>query len=98
MRESIEAKGDSPALEVENKLEAEERRRDIERLLAEKLDERQRVIIRLRFGLDGGEPQTLREIGETLGITRERVRQVEKQAMDILKASEWPAVYERGRV
>jgi RNA polymerase primary sigma factor len=52
----------------------------------------------LRFGLDGGEPQTLREIGETLGITRERVRQVEKQAMDILKASEWPAVYERGRV
>jgi RNA polymerase primary sigma factor len=97
MRESIEAKGDSPALEVENKLEAEERRRDIERLLAEKLDERQRVIIRLRFGLDGEKPQTLREIGETLGITRERVRQVEKQAMDILKASEWPAVYERGR-
>lgn len=97
MRESIEAKSESPALEVESKLEAEERKRDIERVLAEKLDERQRKIIRLRFGLDGGEPQTLREIGEALGITRERVRQVEEQIMEILGGSELAALHERDR-
>ena len=95
MRESIISRSESPALEVEGKLEAEERKRDIERFLAKNLDARQDKIIRLRFGLDGQEPQTLRQIGELLGITRERVRQLEKKAMDILKGSDVGAVYER---
>ena len=49
--------------------------------LLEKLDDRQARILRLRFGLAGGEPRTLKEIGEVIGITRERVRQIENEAL-----------------
>jgi RNA polymerase primary sigma factor len=42
----------------------------------ERLDDRAARIIRLRFGLGGGEPMTLKEIGAELGLTRERVRQI----------------------
>jgi RNA polymerase primary sigma factor len=45
------------------------------------LDERQATVIRMRFGLAAGTPATLREIGEVLGLTRERVRQLEKRAL-----------------
>lgn len=45
------------------------------------IDEREAEILKLRYGLEDGKPLTLREIGERLGITRERVRQVEKQAL-----------------
>ena len=44
------------------------------------LPERERRIIELRFGLDG-EPQSLESIGKTLGLTRERIRQLEGEAM-----------------
>ncbi|MDP9071569.1 MAG: sigma-70 family RNA polymerase sigma factor [Actinomycetota bacterium] len=45
------------------------------------LDEREREILRLRFGLDRGEPRTLEEVGERLNLTRERIRQIEVRAM-----------------
>jgi RNA polymerase primary sigma factor len=44
------------------------------------LDDREAAVIRMRFGLGHEGPMTLREIGETLGLTRERVRQLENQA------------------
>lgn len=47
----------------------------------EDLDERERKILSLRYGLDGGEPMTLKEIGEKIHLTRERVRQIEGEAM-----------------
>jgi RNA polymerase sigma factor (sigma-70 family) len=58
--------------------------REIDRLLAA-LDEREREIIRLRFGLDCGEPRTLEEVGAIFNLTRERIRQIESKAMSKLR-------------
>jgi RNA polymerase primary sigma factor len=50
------------------------------------LGDRDAMVLRLRFGLGGEAPRTLREIGHRLGLTRERVRQVEKHALAALAA------------
>jgi RNA polymerase primary sigma factor len=45
------------------------------------MDPREATILRMRFGLDDAEPRTLKEIGESMGLTRERVRQIENEAL-----------------
>lgn len=55
--------------------------------MLERMDEREATILRLRFGLGGIEPRTLKEIGEQLGLTRERVRQIETEALAKMAAS-----------
>ena len=51
----------------------------------ERLDRNEREILRLRFGFDGVDTQTLETIGKKFGVTRERVRQIEVKALDKLK-------------
>ena len=53
--------------------------------IVEDLDEKEREVIRMRFGLDGEEPKTLQEIGETMGLSRERIRQIESRAKEKMR-------------
>ncbi|MDY3554934.1 RNA polymerase sigma factor RpoD/SigA [Gemmata sp. JC717] len=49
--------------------------------LLDRMDQREATVLRMRFGLNDEEPRTLKEIGECLGLTRERVRQIENEAL-----------------
>ena len=59
-------------------------KRDLEKLMAD-LTPQQREVISLRFGLVDGKPMTLAKIGECLSISRERVRQIEREALSKLR-------------
>ncbi len=52
----------------------------VQQLLNE-IDPREATVLRMRFGLNDSEPHTLKEIGEALSLTRERVRQIETEAL-----------------
>ncbi|MDE2509153.1 MAG: RNA polymerase sigma factor RpoD/SigA, partial [Planctomycetota bacterium] len=56
---------------------------DLDRIFQgiDRLDDRESKVLRMRFGLEPYNPMTLREVGENLGLTRERVRQLESQAI-----------------
>jgi RNA polymerase nonessential primary-like sigma factor len=57
---------------------------DLRRVLAT-LDEREQSVIRLRYGLEDGQPRTLDQIGKRFGLSRERVRQIEREVMSKLR-------------
>jgi RNA polymerase primary sigma factor len=70
--------GDEPL--PEEAVELELRSQALRQALAA-LPERERQVLELRYGLDGAEPKTLEEIGQQLGLTRERVRQIELESL-----------------
>ena len=55
--------------------------------MLETMEDREATVLRMRFGLSGYEPQTLKQIGEQLGLTRERVRQIETEALNKMAES-----------
>jgi RNA polymerase primary sigma factor len=76
--------GSVPSVEVEMIRSSFERR--IQDMVGG-LDGKERDVIRMRFGLDGEEPKTLQEIGEAMGLSRERIRQIESRAKEKLRRS-----------
>src|SRR5919206_234317 len=72
----LPAEGEGPDEEVAVSLDREAVRRAVEQL-----PDRQREVVRMRYGIDGNEPQRLSETGRALGISAERVRQIENDAL-----------------
>ena len=58
------------------------------RAMVAELDDKEREVIQMRFGLDGEDPRTLQEIGDALGVSRERIRQIESRAKEKLRRSQ----------
>ncbi len=61
---------------------------ELQRALKDRLTPRERRVLELRYGLDDNQPRTLDEVGDTFGISRERVRQIQKEALEKLKNSD----------
>jgi RNA polymerase primary sigma factor len=72
------------------------RRTEVEEVLERMLTVRERLVIRLRYGLLDGRERTLAEIGKDLHVTRERVRQIEAGAMEKLRRSGLRSLLARG--
>jgi RNA polymerase sigma factor (sigma-70 family) len=75
---------DLTAVDPFNSLAESARRTELERAITT-LDERERLVLVLRYGLDAQAPRTLSAVGARLGITRERVRQIESRALSKLR-------------
>ncbi|WP_281424903.1 sigma factor-like helix-turn-helix DNA-binding protein, partial [Pseudonocardia nigra] len=60
---------------------------DLRRVLGT-LEDRESQVIRMRYGLDDGQPRTLDQIGRRFGLSRERVRQIEREVMAKLRVGE----------
>jgi len=78
---------DSESTSAETQVVAAFMHEDINKVLRT-LDEREQSVVRLRYGLDDGRPHTLDEIGRVFGISRERVRQIERDSMAKLRVGE----------
>ena len=77
----VAGQGPGPEDEAEHAL-----RRDTVRAGLDSLPDRERKVITLRYGFDDGEPKTLEQISRPIGLTRERVRQIEVQALRRLRS------------
>ena len=80
---------DAEATDAETAVVASMRHSDIRSVIGS-LEEREQDVIRLRYGLDDGVPRTLDQIGRKFGLSRERVRQIEREVMAKLRAGNRP--------
>jgi RNA polymerase nonessential primary-like sigma factor len=80
LRDLLEDSGASP----ETYASQEALRQDLSNMLAE-LNPQQRLVLTLRYGLDDGKGLSLAKVGEEMSLSRERVRQLERQALDYLR-------------
>lgn len=78
---------DSEATDAEEAVVASLRHHDVRRVLST-LEIREQEVIKLRYGLDDGLPRTLDQIGRHFGLSRERVRQIEREVMAKLREGE----------
>jgi RNA polymerase nonessential primary-like sigma factor len=78
---------DSDATDAESAVISGLLQDDLRRVLST-LDDREQFVIRLRYGLDDGQPRTLDQIGKHFGLSRERVRQIEREVMSKLRQGE----------
>lgn len=85
---------DTAALSPEEMATTSALQDEVQLVLKSALPPRQRLVLSLRYGLDGYKEHTLEEVGQELGITRERVRQIEAKAIARLRK---PAILERLR-
>ena len=75
---------DSKTVSPEGPISRRQTNQQVHRVLST-LTEREQMVIRLRFGIGQDEPWTLEEVGQTMSVTRERVRQIEAKALQKLK-------------
>jgi RNA polymerase nonessential primary-like sigma factor len=78
---------DAEATDAENTVISSLLHDDLRRVLAT-LEDREQRVIRMRFGLDDGQPHTLDQIGRAFKLSRERVRQIEREVMGKLRVGE----------
>ncbi|MFD1146249.1 sigma-70 family RNA polymerase sigma factor [Saccharothrix hoggarensis] len=78
---------DSDATDAESAVISGLLQDDLRRVLAT-LEPREQAVIRLRYGLEDGQPRTLDQIGKQFGLSRERVRQIEREVMSKLRQGE----------
>ncbi len=78
---------DAEATDAENTVISTLLHDDLRRVLST-LEDREQAVIRMRFGLDDGQPHTLDQIGKRYGLSRERVRQIEREVMAKLRVGD----------
>lgn len=74
-------------IDIVESMDKAEKIKDLSKMVEENLDSREKMIIRLRYGLNDGKEMTQREIGKQLGISRSYISRIEKKALGKLKAA-----------